>query len=345
MTVAALGTLMESEMREQPYVLAALADRFTAIGSEVAALFHTQPPAGVAFLARGSSDNAALLGRYAIELHTGLPTCLVAPSLATAYGREPTGFRNWLLIALSQSGHTPEIVDLTHRYAAAGARVVAVTNAPDSPLSNAAHYTVPLDAGPELAVPATKTVTAQMLAVLALAAGLAPNGMSAREAAELPSAAAHLLDYPTGVDAAAHLLSTVDRAAVVGRSACYPAALETALKLQETTGLLAHGFSTADFRHGPIAVTGPTTPTVLLAGSGPADTDTLNLRATLKSRRSPIILAGTSINADLPWPPQAHLADCLLATIRGQQLALSLSRHLALNPDHPTGLHKVTLTH
>lgn len=345
MNTTRLGRLMDAEMRDQPRVLAALADRFTAIGNQVAALCGSDGPAGVAFLARGSSDHAALLGRYAVELQTGLPTCLVAPSLATAYGREPTGFRGWLLIALSQSGRTPEIVDLTRRYVAAGAKVVAVTNDPDSALANTAHYTVALEAGPERAVPATKTVTAQMLAVLAVASGLGPGGITPRDAAELPTAAADLLADTEAVDHAAELLTTVDRLAVVGRSACYPAALETALKLQETTGLLAHGFSTADFRHGPIAVTGPGTPALLLAGSGPADTDTLELREPLAARYAPIILAGTATEAPITWPALGHLGECLLATVRGQQLALALSRALGIDADHPTGLAKVTLTH
>ncbi|MCU1642056.1 MAG: hypothetical protein JWN03_2331 [Nocardia sp.] len=340
-----LGRLMDAEMRQQPAVLAALADRFADIGGQVAALFGAGGPAGVAFLARGSSDHAALLGRYAVELQTGLPTCLVAPSLATAYGREPDGFRGWLLIALSQSGRTPEIVDLTRRYAAVGARVVAVTNDPDSALARTAHYTVGLEAGPERAVPATKTVTSQMLAVLALASGLGTGGVTARQAAELPTAAAQLLVDTAGVDRAAALLATVDRLAVVGRSACYPAALETALKLQETTGLMAHGFSTADFRHGPIAVTGPGTPAVLLAGSGPADTDTLDLRYPLTARYAQIVLAGTAPEATVTWPALGHLGECLLATIRGQQLALAVSRALGIDADHPTGLAKVTLTH
>ncbi|WP_067573791.1 SIS domain-containing protein [Nocardia acidivorans] len=364
-----LGRLMEAEMRDQPRVLAALADRYTSIGAAVAALFTDAPgetsaqtegrveeiaagsvrpsngPVGVAFLARGSSDNAALLGRYAVELQTGLPTCLVAPSVATVYGREPIGFRGWLLIALSQSGRTPEIVDLTRRYAAAGAKVVAVTNDPDSALARAAHYTVALEAGPERAVPATKTVTGQMLAVLAIASGLGPGGMTRREAAELPAAAADLLADTASADNAAELIATVDRVAVVGRSACYPAALETALKLQETTGIMAHGFSSADFRHGPIAVTGPGAPAVLLAGSGPADSDTLELRAPLAARYAPTVLAGTATEAPITWPALGHLGECVLATIRGQQLALAVARELGIDADHPTGLAKVTLTH
>lgn len=339
------GALMEAEMRRQPEVLAALVDRWPALTAQVAALTDSAPPLGVAFLARGSSDHAALLGRYAVEVQTGLPTCLVAPSVATAYGRPPEGFRGWLLVALSQSGRTPEIVDLARRYAAAGARVIAVTNDGASALAGAAHFSVALEAGPERAVPATKTVTGQLLAVLAIAAGIAPGGLSQAQAAALPEAVARVLADAEGAERAARLLAEHDRLAVVGRGACYPAALEGALKLQETTGLMAHGFSTADFRHGPIAVCGPNAPALLLAGSGPADADTLDLRAALAARRAPVVLAGAAAEADLPWPALGHLGECLPVTVRGQQLALAVARRLGLDPDHPTGLTKVTLTH
>jgi glucosamine--fructose-6-phosphate aminotransferase (isomerizing) len=338
------GARMEAEARQQPEVLAALVDRWPTLTAQVTALTGSAPPLGVAFLARGSSDHAALLGRYAVELQTGLPTCLVAPSVATAYGRPPEGFRGWLLVALSQSGRTPEIVDLAHRYAAAGARVIAVTNDGASALAGAAHLSIALEAGPEVAVPATKTVTGQLLALLAVAAGLSTAGLTQAQAAALPEAVARVLADGESAERAAGLLAGHDRLAVVGRGACYPAALEGALKLQETTGLMAHGFSTADFRHGPIAVCGPDAPALLLAGSGPADADTLDLRGALTARGAPTLLAGTAPKADLPWPALGHLGECVPATVRGQQLALATARRLGFDPDRPAGLNKVTMT-
>ena len=152
-----LGLLMSSEMAEQPQVLARLVERFDAIAGQVRAVAAEQPGGlkGVAFLARGSSDNSALLGRYAIEQRTGLPTSLVAPSIVTVYRKRPELYRGWLLVALSQSVRTPEIVDIAARYAGCGASVVAVTNDPESALAKAARLHVDLGAGPELAVPAT----------------------------------------------------------------------------------------------------------------------------------------------------------------------------------------------
>jgi glucosamine--fructose-6-phosphate aminotransferase (isomerizing) len=339
-----LGRQMAAEMAEQPTVLTALADRFETITQEVRSLVG-QRIAGVAFLARGSSDNAALLGRYAVELTCGLPTCLVAPSIATAYRRTPDGFRDWLLVALSQSGQTPEIIHLTQGFAAAGAEVIAITNDPESPLAQAAQLTIALGAGPERAVPATKTVTSQMLAVLAIATALAPSDHAALDVSRIPDAVSAILADTAPISRAAAALSGFDRLAVVGRGACYPAASETALKLQETTGIMAHGFSTADFRHGPVAVCGPASPAVLLAGTGPADPDTRDLRGELLRRGARVTLIGTGDGVDIAWPALGDLGECLLATVRGQQLAHATATALGIDPDRPTGLNKVTLTH
>jgi glucosamine--fructose-6-phosphate aminotransferase (isomerizing) len=340
---------MTAEMAEQPAILARFASRFDAVVADVRDVAGSGV-AGVAFLARGSSDNAALLGRYAVELGSGLPTCLVAPSVATAYERQPTGFAGWLVVALSQSGRTPEIVDLAEQFDAAGALVVGVTNDTASRLASVARLTVGLDAGPETAVPATKTVTTQMLAVLAVAAAVGSPGsrcaLTAEQAGLAPEAVATVLDDFDPMRRIAADLAGVHRLAVVGRGFSFPAALETALKLQETAGVMAHGFSTADFRHGPIAVCGPDAPAVLLAGSGPADADTRDVRQPLAARRARTFLLGTGTDGvDAVWPMSGTAIECLLATVRGQQLALALCLERGIDPDQPAGLNKVTLTH
>jgi glutamine---fructose-6-phosphate transaminase (isomerizing) len=166
-----LGAHMQSEMAEQPRNLRELAARFDATAAQVAHLVR-HGVAGVAFLARGSSDNAALLGRYVTEIESGRPTSLIAPSVSTVFGRGLEHFAGWVVVALSQSGQTPEIVRLAEEAKRAGAHVVALTNDPGSGLARTSDLTVDLRSGPELAVPATKSVTSQMLAVLAVAAGV-----------------------------------------------------------------------------------------------------------------------------------------------------------------------------
>jgi glutamine---fructose-6-phosphate transaminase (isomerizing) len=342
---AKLGLHMEAEMAEQPAVLLRLSERFADIVSQVQAA-TTKPVPGVAFLARGSSDNAALLGRYVVELTSGLPTSLVAPSILTAYRGSTRGYAKWTVVALSQSGRTPEIVNLVRQFGAeAGATVIGITNEESSEFAATASVTVALEAGPELAVPATKTVTAQMLATVAAAAGVTADQSLAAGLPRLAERAAELIADSKAIEAVAERLAPYRRMVVVGRGLLYPAAKETALKLQETTGAMAHGFSTADFRHGPIAVCGPDAPAVLLAGSGPADHDTRELRQVLEERGTPTVLLGTGQGDDVGWAAGDGLTDCLLATIRGQQLALAMCRRLGIDPDQPTGLNKVTLTH
>lgn len=345
-----LGAQMQLEMADQPRNLHELVGRFDDTAAKVAELAGPGV-AGVAFLARGSSDNAALLGRYVTEIKAGRPTSLVAPSVFTTYERGLDHFSGWLVVAISQSGRTPEIVHLADQFKQAGARVVGITNDAESDLSRTADLAIDVHSGPELAVPATKSVTSQMLSVLAVAAGLAPSGNSVLSSASLdrlPDAVDTLLSDTDAVAAAAADLAGVTRLAVVGRGTCYPAALETALKLQETTGVLAHGFSTADFRHGPIAVCGLETPAVLLAGSGPADEDTRDVRAALRDRGAHTILIGApahEVTPDVSYPPLGTAVECILATIRGQQLAFHLCQELGIDPDQPPGLNKVTLTH
>lgn len=345
------GTAMASEMAAQPQVLRSLLDRYAEVAGQVRRLAGTGPGVrGVAFLARGSSDHAALLGRYRVEIEAGLPTSLVAPSLHTTPGStgRPGAYDGWLVIALSQSGRTPEIVDAATRLRAGGARTIAVTNDPASDLAGVADLSVDLAAGPEHAVPATKTVTVQMLAMLAIASGLTPHPDPAPFRVldrDLVPAVAAILADDRALRAAAASLDGLHRLVVAGRGVLYPAALEVALKIQECTGVLAHGFSTADLRHGPIGVCGPSAPALLLVGSASLDGDTLALREDLAPRAARALVLGAGADALASWPRIGGAGECLLATVRGQQLALCLALRRGLDPDRPSGLQKVTLTH
>jgi glucosamine--fructose-6-phosphate aminotransferase (isomerizing) len=339
-----LGVQMAAEIAEQPQALELLVARLPELAASIREGLRSPVP-GVAFLARGSSDNAALFTRYAIGLCAGLPGVLLAPSLTTTLGATPQSFGGWLVVAISQSGATPEIVTVASVMRAAGATVLAVTNTGDSALAEAADLSVSLQVGPEQAVPATKTVTAQMLVGMAIAAGLSQDDLVLEATRAVPDAVGQLLHDEEPIQRLAERLRTVDRLAVVGRGFTYPAALETALKLQETTGVMAHGFSTSDFRHGPIRVSGPEAPVVALAGSLATDADTRALASAAAARQAPFHLLGTNPGSAASWPALGTMAEGILATVRGQQLALALSRELGLDPDHPAGLRKITLTH
>ena len=329
------GELMAAEMAAQPTVLARVAARAAADTGAVRAVLP-RPLAGIVFLARGSSDNAAVFGRYLAELRAGRPAGLAAPSLYTRY-HATVDWHGYLVVALSQSGATPEIISTCQAVRAGGAVVLGITNEPRSPLADAVDLVLSTDAGPERAVPATKTVTAQ-LAVLAtvtsaLRAGPVPDGTLDG----LPGAVAAVLDDPGPVRQLAGRWQDLDRLVVAGRGLAYGAALETALKVKETTGILAEGISTADLLHGPIAAVYAGAPVLLVDGSGPADTDLAELRALLDERQAQ--------SASLPVPPGLPEAVHVIAAItRGQQLAYELARARGVNPDAPAHLSKVTAT-
>jgi glutamine---fructose-6-phosphate transaminase (isomerizing) len=339
------GTLMTAEMGEQPDRLRNLLARFDDIAERVRSVTNARAPLnGITIVARGSSDHAAVYGRYLLEAATGKPISLAAPSLHTLYGIA-ADYRGQLVIAVSQSGATPEIVRTLEALQDAGGSGLAITNEPDSPLAHAAAEVIELDMGEERAVPATKTVSGQFTAFAIIAAALGRPPFTKDELDAVPEAVQAVLDDRGEVNAAAGSLVTASQLIVVARGYLYAAALETALKIKETCSLLADGYSAADLRHGPIAAVTAGLPVVALCTAGPAEADVLSLVDELRAREAEVLVVGTGVLADISLPagtPEA-LAP-ILAVVRGQQLALDLAVALGRDPDRPAGLTKVTST-
>jgi glucosamine--fructose-6-phosphate aminotransferase (isomerizing) len=338
------GQAMAADMAEQPAVLERLVRRRAAVAAEVRAVLPRRL-CGITLVARGSSDNAALYGRYILEMASRRPAGLVAPSIHTLY-RSPVEMDGYLAVAISQSGRTPEIGTVLRRLREQGARTVAIVNSPGSPLDEEAEVTVHLDAGAELAVPATKTFTATLLVLGLIAASLGDVAWSDAEIAAVPGQVARLLADPAPVDRLAAGIGEGDRLLVTGRGLLLVAALETALKIRETTGILAEGISPADLRHGPIAAVGPGFPILSFRSAGDADQDAPGLMETLLHRGARVQVIGSDRGADCALPagvPTGLLP--VLAVVRGQQVAAALARRRGVDPDAPAGLSKVTLTH
>jgi glucosamine--fructose-6-phosphate aminotransferase (isomerizing) len=294
-------------------------------------------------VARGSSDHAAVYGRYLLEIATGKPVSLAAPSLHTLYGLE-VDYRGQLVIALSQSGATPEIVETLRALQSAGGRGVAITNDPDSALADAADETVDLDMGEERAVPATKTVSGQFTA-LAIIAALGKVAFSRSELQSVPDWIQAVLDDPGPAAAAAEALGDVSRLIIVARGYLFAAALETALKLKETCSVFADGYSAADLRHGPIAAVTHGLPVVAMYAGGRAREDVESLIEELRTRGARVLVVADSAHAEVPLPPGIPEALApIVAVVRGQQLAHQLALRLGYDPDSPEGLTKVTAT-
>ena len=337
------GRLMAAEMAEQPAILEALLRRRVEIVDQVRAILP-HPLSGIVLVARGSSDHAAVYGRYVFEIASRRPAGLAAPSIQTLY-QSKVDFRGYLAVAISQSGRTPEVVTVLRRMRASGARTMAVVNQASCPLERQADLTLNIEAGTERAVPATKSVTATLLALGIIAQALGRVPWRAREIAAIPQTISALLDDGHPLDTVAHQIASAGRVIVTGRGLMLAAAFETALKIRETSSIFAEAISAADLRHGPIATIGPGFPVLVLAGHGGSAADARQLGAHLRRRGALVTIVGPGRRAVIPLP--AALPEALLpiaAVVRAQQLALLVARLRGRDADVPAGLSKVTLT-
>jgi glucosamine 6-phosphate synthetase-like amidotransferase/phosphosugar isomerase protein len=351
---------MRVEIAEQPEALRRTFAALLPLVGDLAALARATTQ--VLFIARGSSDNAAVYGQYLCSARGGRLASLASPSLATVYGAD-LDLRGVLAVAVSQSGATGEIVATLDWARRAGARTVAVTNVAGSPLTEVAEIALVTQAGEELAVPATKTYTTQLaaMAVLALAlgttrpesgpAGGARAGIGAQELGKVPDAVAAMLEVAPAAEALAERLTYAGTLVVSGRGYAYSTALELALKLKESCYVTAVGLSYADLVHGPIAIVDEQTPALLVAAAdGPILPEMTALARRIAGTGAHVYGIGgdqefaAACRAVLPAPTlPEHLAPFALA-VPGQLLAEALARARGIDPDAPRGLDKVTQT-
>jgi glucosamine--fructose-6-phosphate aminotransferase (isomerizing) len=330
---------MAADIAEQPEVYARMLAR-TDI-APLAARVAARRPRHVVFTARGTSDHAALYGAYLTEIRLGIPAGLASPSAITVYGARPD-LREALVVAVSQSGGSPDLVEVVRVAREQGALTLAITNAPGSPLAHAAEMHLDLDAGGERAVAATKSYAAELLALLLLVSAIEeappPN--------DLPELADGLLRDKTAVELADRY-RFAGQIVTTGRGYAYPTAREAALKLMETSYLAALAFSGADLLHGPVAMADADVPVIAVVGSGPGGRSMAEVLERLGERRADLVVVGPSAPAGalhVPTPAvEEHLAP-LLDILPLQCLALELALTRGLDPDAPRGLRKITAT-
>lgn len=349
-------SLLQQEMASQPDVAAAFLDRTRPRLDELTIALRAGEIDGLVLAARGSSDNAARYAQYLWGLRLGLPVTLATPSLHTVYGRT-LDVRRHTVVAISQSGTSPDVVSMLDEARAQGSPTLAITNDAASPLAQAADTVVDLAAGPELSVAATKTYTASLLAVALLAVAMGdsaerPDALRALE--RVPEALSAAVTDTSGVAAAASLLDAGDRAVTVGRGLNLSTAYESALKVTELTGVLVAPYSPADLLHGPIAAVGADVPALLIAPAEPASSSVLEIIAELRRRGAPVVIVrprgddqlGEGVS-ELGLPPAARVEDWLtplVAVVPGQLVAHALAELRGVDVDRPGGLSKVTLT-
>jgi glucosamine--fructose-6-phosphate aminotransferase (isomerizing) len=342
---------MAADIAEQPAVFARLLEPAQANAiAEVAGAIARHRPRHVVLTARGTSDHAALYAAYLAEIRLGLPSGLASPSAITVYGARPD-LSGALVIGVSQSGRSHDLCEVLRVARESGALTLAVTNAPESPLAKSAALAIDVAAGHERAVAATKTYTAELLALLMLIEGVRGGGAipadEQRALHALPDLAVRALADPTAAQLAPRYRFAA-RMVTTGRGYAYPTAREAALKLMETSYLAALAFSGADLLHGPLAMADPDVPVLAVVGEGPGGGAMRDVLGRLGERRADVVAISPSAVAGaaawIPVPKVDERYAPLLDILPLQQLAMALALTRGEDPDAPRGLRKVTST-
>jgi glucosamine--fructose-6-phosphate aminotransferase (isomerizing) len=340
---------MLDEIRQQPGTLArTLASELRRI-EKFRALINRRKPRLVVLAARGTSDNAAQFGRYVIEITTGIPVSLAAPSVHTVYGAR-LNYKEALVVAISQSGESTDTNQVVEQARNGGAVTVGMTNEAKSSLAGIAEHVFLVHAGREKSVAATKTYTGQLMLLYLLAYALGAR-IRIADLEGIADFAASALTLDTKIAVIAERYRFMHHAVVVGRGLNYANSLEFALKMKETSYVIAEGFSSADFLHGPIAMVEPSFPAFLFAPSGSVWPSMREMLMRLQGMK-----AETVVITDRRNPAAASLASRVISIparipeiyspipyiIPAQLFAAALAMEKNLDPDRPRELSKVT---
>jgi glutamine---fructose-6-phosphate transaminase (isomerizing) len=341
-------SIMLREIAQQPQALERTLRAEKAEMLRVASFLRQRDLRLIVLVARGTSDNAAMFGRYLLEISTGIPVSLAAPSVHTLY-RRGLKLRDALVVGISQSGEGADINAVLESCKKSGAHVVAITNHGESSMAAVADETFVTRAGLEKSVAATKTYTCQLMLLHMLADALA--GGSCEALAPIPEYAQAALGLAPRIQAIIERYRFMDRCAVVGRGLNYANACELSIKLMETCYIMAERFSAADFLHGPIAMVQRDFPVIVFAPPGKVYRDLRSLITRLhelqadtmviSSEKSVLQAAACAVEIPMPIP---DLYSAIPYIIPGQIFAEKLSLLKGLSPDRPRGLTKVTRT-
>lgn len=339
------GNEMLREISEIPEVLKSLSNQI-AEDSKAKSLFEEHNFKSVVILARGTSDNAAHFLKYLIELKMGLPVALASPSIATMYEAR-LQYQGTLLVAISQSGQSLDLISFAKAAKAGGAYVLSITNDSKSPLAELSDHHIFIGAGLELAVPATKSYAGQIMAAYLLTLHWSKNPI---ETDEIVKGAKHFVDDKTNYQTFAKELDLKRPIYVLGRGFSYPNAKEFALKLQETCLVPVQGMSSSDFMHGPIASLNETSQVIFISpehlpvdsfGDVPKKVRAITgklfwIGSGKLAEAGDIVLSGLASSSEIT----ASISDI----VAFQKVTHYLATSNGLDPDSPRGLHKVTIT-
>ena len=341
---------LEREILEQPAAARRLLAEESEHVAEIAALIRERDPRYIMLVARGTSDNAARYGQYLFGAANRLPVALASPSLYTMYG-QPPHLDGALVIAVSQSGQSPDIVSVVDEGRRQGAMTIAITNDASSPLSNAAEATISLHAGRELSVAATKTYTTSLLALAMLSTALSGDETRLAELQRVPDWMSAVTAGSDAIIQKAERYRYMNAMVVLSRGYNYATAFEIALKLKELTYVMAEPYSSADFKHGPVALVEEGFPVLAVIPEGIVAPELTEFLTGLEERGAELLVVSALqealAHAQTPFVLPAGIPEWLsplVAVLPGQLLALGLTLAKGYLPDQPRGLRKVTLT-
>jgi glucosamine--fructose-6-phosphate aminotransferase (isomerizing) len=345
---------MLQEIREQPETLRRTLERGLRGIGELERRLRKDRPRLVVIAARGTSDNAAQFGRYLIEITTGIPVSLAAPSTVTLY-KKGLELRGALVVGISQSGESTDTNAVLSNARKRGAITVGVTNDPRSTMARTAEYALLVHAGEERSVAATKTYTGQLLA-LYLLAGVLGGSVREDDLRRIPGCVEAILQQEARIAEAVERYRFMSGTVTVGRGLNYANALEFGLKLMETCYVLAERFSAADLMHGPIAIVDRAFPVFVFAPGGPTWPSISRVLKRLAELKADTLVITDGGNAkalksahtlQIPAPPRAEIGDLYTPIpyiIPAQLFAAHLARIKGLDPDRPRTLSKITRT-
>lgn len=324
-----------TEIAEQAEVAERLLERGPQRAAAIGARIRDSDARGIVIAARGSSDNAALYAKYLFGARNSALVALAAPSLFTHYAHPPR-LDGQCVVGISQSGESPDVIAVIEEGRRQGCPTVAITNAEDSRLARAAEMVLPMEAGAELSVPASKTYTASLLALALVSQAVDPDPAFEAALATVPDAIRRTLEREEELAVLVPPLLG-PRAVVLGRGFNFSTAEEVALKLSETSYVLARAWSVADFEHGPIAVMEAGLPVVIVDGGGLVATDLESVRSRLEAKGCTVLHL-----YDVSGLPE-ELTPIPLAVL-GQLLAHDVALARGFDPDRPRAIQKVTRT-
>lgn len=338
------------EIHEQPAVLQALIARERPVIKRLASAIRAREIEYIVIAARGTSDNAGRYAQYLFGAMNELMVALATPSLYSIY-RRPPRFGNALVIGISQSGKSPDIVSVLAEARRQGAMTAAITNFPDSDLARQAEHVITLHAGEEKSIAATKTYTASLAAIALLSAELTGDEEMRQALAAIPEKVEGLLSLSPQIGVLAERYRYMRDCVVLGRGYSYATAFEFALKMKELTYTIAEPYSSADFMHGPLALIEHGFPAFVVAPSGVLLPEMMQFVQKLRQREAEIVMISDDADAlalgraAIPLPAGApEWLSPLTAIVPCQLFAMHLAAVRDFDPDHPRGLRKVTET-